>query len=85
MWPTINDRDVLLIDRSKVEPADGQIFVLAHGEKTVVKRLIKTPLGSWYLRSDNDNKEDHPDRSFLRSDTNEHRIIGKVIWRGGDL
>ncbi|MNJ43824.1 putative HTH-type transcriptional regulator [compost metagenome] len=85
MWPTINDRDVLLIDRSKVEPVDGQIFVLAHGEKTIVKRLVKTPIGSWYLRSDNENKEDHPDRSFLRSDTNEHRIIGKVIWRGGDL
>lgn len=85
MWPTINDRDVLLIDRSKVEPADGQIFVLAHGEKTIVKRLVQSPIGSWFLRSDNEDKDDHPDRSFLRSDANEHRIIGKVIWRGGDL
>lgn len=85
MWPTINDRDVLLVDRSQLDPIDGQVFVLAHGEKAIVKRLINCPAGSWIVRSDNDDKVDYPDRVFSRSDTNEHRIIGKVIWRGGDL
>lgn len=85
MWPTISDRDVLLVDRSQLDPIDGQVFVLAHGEKAIVKRLIQCPIGSWIVRSDNDDKVDYPDRVFTRSDANEHRIIGKVIWRGGDL
>lgn len=85
MWPTINDRDVLLVDRSRIDPVDGQIFVLAGTDGAIVKRLIQGPLGQWVLRSDNDDKGEYPDRSHLRSDGNEHRIIGQVIWRGGDL
>lgn len=85
MWPTINDGDVLLVDRSRIEPADGQVFVLAGSDGAIVKRLVQGPLGQWVLRSDNDDKEEYPDRSHLRNNGNEHRIIGKVIWRGGDL
>lgn len=85
MWPTINDGDVLLVDRSRIDPADGQVFVLAGSDGAIVKRLIQGPLGQWILRSDNDDKDEYPDRSHLRSNGNEHRIIGKVIWRGGDL
>ena len=85
MWPTINDGDVLLVDRSWVDPVDGQVFVLAGSDGAIVKRLVQGPLGQWVLRSDNDDKEEYPDRYHLRSNGNEHRIIGKVIWRGGDL
>lgn len=85
MWPTINDRDVLLIDRSRFEPVDGQVFVLSGGDGAIVKRLVQGPLGQWLLRSDNEDKDQHPDRFFFRSEDNEHRIIGQVIWRGGDL
>lgn len=85
MWPTISDRDVLLIDRSKVDPIDRQVFVLAGSDGTIVKRLVQGPLGQWVLRSDNEDKVNYPDRYYLRSNGNEHRIIGKVIWRGGDL
>lgn len=85
MWPTINDRDVLLVDRSKVDPVDRQVFVLAGSDGAIVKRLIQSPLGQWTLRSDNEDKESYPDRYYLRSNGNEHRIIGQVIWRGGDL
>ncbi|MFK3941886.1 helix-turn-helix transcriptional regulator [Pseudomonas monteilii] len=85
MQPTINDQDVLLIDRSKVDPVDRSVFVLSSGEGAIVKRLIQSPIGTWTLRSDNEDKDEHPDRYFLRSDGNEHRIIGQVIWRGGDL
>lgn len=85
MWPTINNGDVLLVDRSRIDPVDGQVFVLAGSEGAMVKRLVQGPLGQWVLRSDNDDKEEYPDRYHLRSNGNEHRIIGKVIWRGGDL
>ena len=82
MWPTINDGDVLLVDRSRIEPVDKQVFVLAGAEGAIVKRLIQGPMGIWIIRSDN---EDNEDRLPLRSDSNEHQIIGQVIWRGGDL
>lgn len=86
MWPTINDHDVLLLDTSKTEPVDGQVFVLTSTDKgSIVKRLVKTPLGGWILRSDNDDCDDYADIVLTRSEVNEHRIIGKVIWRGGDL
>ncbi|GAB7527931.1 S24 family peptidase [Pseudomonas sp. 3A(2025)] len=82
MCPTINHEDVLLVDKSRFEPVDNQIFVLAGVEGAIVKRLIKSPLGGWIIRSDN---EESADRLPLRSDVDEHRVIGQVIWRGGDL
>ncbi|UHC81691.1 cI repressor protein [Pseudomonas sp. NIBR-H-19] len=86
MWPTINHHDVLLLDTSKTEPADRQIFVLTSSDKgTIVKRLIKTAMGGWIIRSDNDDCDDYADVMLARSEVNEHRIIGKVVWRGGDL
>lgn len=86
MMPTINDHDVLLVDSSRVEPADGGVFVVeSTTDGTLVKRLVKGAMGSWTLRSDNEDKEKYKDRSFLRSESNEHRIVGRVIWRGGDL
>ena len=86
MWPTISDRDVMLIDRSKIEPTNKQIYVLVGVEKgAIVKRLIQTPIGDWILRSDNNEGGGNPDRVISRSEFNEHRILGRVIWRGGDL
>jgi phage repressor protein C with HTH and peptisase S24 domain len=86
MWPTISDRDVLLVDISRIEPADGEVFVIeSQVDGTLVKRLSATPIGGWVLRSDNIDKDEHPDRYYLRSESNEHRIVGKVVWRGGDL
>jgi phage repressor protein C with HTH and peptisase S24 domain len=85
MWPTICDHDVLLVDVSRVEPVDGQVFVLTANDGAIVKRLVKTAMGGWIIRSDNAEKEEYKDRVPLRAENNEHRIIGQVIWRGGDL
>lgn len=86
MWPTINDHDVLLVDTSLVEPANGHVFVLASADKgAIVKRLVQSPLGGWIIRSDNEDKDQYRDLMLSRSEINEHRIIGRVIWRGGDL
>jgi phage repressor protein C with HTH and peptisase S24 domain len=86
MWPTIDDHDVLLVDTSRAEPADGYVFVLTSNDKgSIVKRLVQSPLGSWIIRSDNEDKDAYPDLLLSRSEVNEHRVIGRVIWRGGDL
>ncbi|MCV4287727.1 LexA family transcriptional regulator [Pseudomonas capsici] len=85
MWPTINSGDVLLVDKSKVDPLHQQVFVLGNSEGIIVKRLVQGPIGNWIIRSDNEDKEEYPDLALLRRDEDEHRIIGQVIWRGGDL
>lgn len=85
MWPTINSGDVLLIDKSKVDPLHQQVFVLGNAEGIIVKRLVQGPIGNWIIRSDNEDKDEYPDLALLRRDEDEHRIIGQVIWRGGDL
>jgi phage repressor protein C with HTH and peptisase S24 domain len=86
MWPTISDHDVLLVDESKIEPRDGQIFVLESATKgTIVKRLVKSDFGGWIIRSDNPDKINNADLELPDGEIHEHHILGRVIWRGGDL
>jgi len=86
MWPTISDHDVLLVDESRVEPLDGHIFVLFSQTKgAIVKRLIESDIDGWIIRSDNPDKITHGDQVLPDGEIHEHRILGRVIWRGGDL
>ncbi|KGU84850.1 S24 family peptidase [Pseudomonas mediterranea] len=86
MEPTINDGDVLLIDESKIEPKDGQVFALQTESKgTIVKRLVKSDFDGWIIRSDNPDKARYGDETLRDGEINEVRIIGRVVWRGGML
>ena len=83
MEPTINDGDVLLVDESRVEPKDGQIFAMQSESKgTIVKRLVKSDFDGWIIRSDNPA---YRDETLRDGEINEVRIIGRVVWRGGML
>ena len=85
MWPTIDHHDVLLLDTSKTDPVDGHVFVIASNDKgTIVKRLIKRG-DSWIIQSDNPDGNKYPDIVLPDGEIYEHRIVGRVIWRGGDL
>lgn len=86
MEPTINDGDVLLIDESKIEPKDGQVFAMQSASKgTIVKRLVKSDFDGWIIRSDNPDKARYGDETLRDGEINEVRIIGRVVWRGGML
>lgn len=86
MDPTINDGDVLLVDESKIEPKDGQIFAMQSESKgTIVKRLVKSDFDGWIIRSDNPDKARYGDETLRDGEINEVRIIGRVVWRGGML
>lgn len=86
MEPTINDGDVLLVDESKIEPKDGQIFAMQSATKgTIVKRLVKSDIDGWIIRSDNSDKTRYGDEILRDGEINEVRIIGRVVWRGGML
>lgn len=86
MEPTINDGDVLLVDESKIEPKDGQIFAMQSESKgTIVKRLVRSDFEGWIIRSDNPDKTRYGDETLRDGEINEVRIIGRVVWRGGML
>lgn len=86
MEPTINDHDVLLIDESRVDPVDGQVFALFSENKgAIVKRLIFSDLEGWIIRSDNPDKARYADLKVPDGEIHEHRVLGRVIWRGGVL
>lgn len=86
MEPSINNGDVLLIDESKIEPKDGQIFAMQSASKgTIVKRLVKSDFDGWIIRSDNPDKARYGDETLRDGEINEVRIIGRVVWRGGML
>lgn len=86
MWPTISHGDVLLLDKSRNEPADNQVFALNSATNgTIVKRLKRDVHGRWALVSDNLDKHKYHDQWLDDGDGNEMTIAGRVVWRGGDL
>lgn len=86
MEPTINNHDVLLVDESRVDPVDGHIFAIYSENKgTIVKRLVMSDLDGWIIRSDNADKTRYADQVLPDGEVYEHRILGRVIWRGGEL
>ena len=74
MKPTLNDGDLILLDYSRTNPLDGQIFVLRTNDGLVVKRLRGGGL-HWELASDN------PAHQPQHVDQND-RVIGRVAWSG---
>jgi hypothetical protein len=80
MAPTINDGDLMLIDRRARTPVDDQVFVFTMGDEVYVKRLRKVPGQGWTIVSDNPNIPAVP----VHEDA-DLRIIGRVRWTERDL
>ena len=74
MEPTLNDGDLILLDYSRTDPLDGQIFVLRDDDGLVVKRLRGSGF-DWELVSDNPA---YPPRRVSQED----RLIGRLAWSG---
>lgn len=78
MQPILQNGDTILVDESKTDPQDGQIFLVGVDEELLVKRIFKTQ-GGWILKSAN---PDYPDMVFMGQEVNNLRIFGKVMWFG---
>ncbi len=74
MAPTIDDGEVVLIDRGQVTPQMADlIWVFAYGEIGMIKRLRPMPDGSVKILSDNQNVP--PEKAV----DGELHIIGRVV------
>ncbi len=74
MEPTLYAGDLIILDRSQIEPISGEIFVIRTIDGLVIKRL-KQVGRRWQLESDN---PDYPIRRLGKEDNN----IGRVAWNG---
>lgn len=80
MAPTLNDDDIVMLDRSKVSTAYDGLFVLRFDEALHVKRLARgSKRGHVLIISDN---KDYPPQEYPAA---EIEVIGKVIWAGGKV
>lgn len=84
MQPTINAGDVILLDETRKDPVDGELFGLKlPNGNDIVKRLRKdSKTGEWLITSDNPEFKPF---GFADEDGLEVKILGRVVWRGGDL
>lgn len=80
MYPTISDGDVMLVDISEDRVRGSAIYVVGAGNEAVVKRVELRLDGSLLVKSDNPSYEPI---ILPRDDTDELRVIGKVVWTGG--
>lgn len=89
MSPTINEKEVVLIDTSEYythreNVDDGFIYAISIDDEAMVKRLFKKPGGGIIVRSDSPAPQ-YKDLILEGADLEYLRIIGRAIWRAGDL
>lgn len=77
MHPTILDGDLVLIDTSQKDiDKQDRIWAVSYGELGMIKRVRRTPGGSYLLMSDNHTVRD------VECFDGEMNVIGRVIWVG---
>ena len=84
MAPLIREGDVLLVDLSDRALHDGRIFAIRYAHELRVRRLFRRYDGWLILRTE--NRQRYPDETVPPLDHNVHiEIIGRVLWRGGQI
>lgn len=77
MQPTILDGDIVLIDMAQSNiNAQDRIWAVFWGDLGMIKRVRRTPGGSFMLLSDN------PAISPIEAVDGEMHVLGRVIWIG---
>ena len=79
MEPTLEENDLLLIDRQQTEFAREGIYVIRLDDMLMVKRLQRQPKGLIQIISDNFN---YPPITLSDDCGESFGILGKAIWFG---
>ena len=72
MEPTISNKTLILLDRSRTKPRDSRLFVVYSQESLTIKRF-STDGVSWGMCGDNSA---YPDREYMENDI----LVGEVAW-----
>lgn len=79
MEPTFSDGDLLLVDLRKIDLKDGAIHVIRNNDHLLVKRM-QVGLGDAVIIV-SDNSRYRP----LKTSRDRLDVIGRVVWRGGQM
>ena len=79
MEPTLEENDLVLIDRQQTEFAREGIYVIRLDDMLMVKRLQRQPKGLIQIISDNFN---YPPITLSNDSGESIDILGKAIWFG---
>lgn len=86
MAPHICKDDVIMIDTSAKQLCDGEIFLIRRPDgRTSVRRTAQLISGDWALRSDNPDKQMHPDEVVGNEAAAGLPVVGRIVWRGGGI
>lgn len=77
MEPTLKDSDIVLIDTAqKVVRHQDRIWAVVYGDLGMIKRVRRTPAGSYLLMSDNSTVQP------IECHDGEMDVVGRVVWIG---
>ena len=80
MEPTLKDGDIILIDTSQqMIRKQDRIWAVLYGDLGMIKRVRRTPAGSYLLLSDN------PTVPPVECHDGEMQVIGRVCWIGRNI
>lgn len=80
MEPTLRDGDIVLIDTSQIAiRKQDRIWAVLYGDLGMIKRVRRTPSGSYLLLSDN------PTIPPVECHDGEMQVIGRVCWIGRNI
>lgn len=79
MFPTIQDGDLMLVDRGYGDVVHGKIYALVVNDLVVVKRVNILAIGGMMLISDNDR---YPSETVRRDEVGNLSFQGRVAWYG---
>lgn len=73
----LHDGDTVIIDTSKNDPRDGEVYAVNYEGELLIKRMYRDS-GHWYLQSDNPDKTRHPNKLCAGDIC---LIIGKIVHK----
>ncbi|MEK7947671.1 S24 family peptidase [Pigmentiphaga sp. YJ18] len=74
------DRDMIMIDVSKIKPRDGIVYAVCFEDEFLVKQLFRQAGGALTLHSFNDK---YPDRLVQPGSGSHFEIVGEIVYRSG--
>lgn len=86
MEPTIQPGDACILDIRRTQPVDRGIYLIRRGNGDLVtRRLVSLVAGAYLLQADNPHKTYFPNESINEDQLAYLPILGRIIWRGGEL
>lgn len=84
MSPTLEDGHVVLVNMDETTIKNGKVYAILVDEEARIKRLFRRSDGAVEIRSDNQSQQ-FPIETITADAAKDLKIIGRVVWSGGEM